>query len=104
MSCWLAGHRPQVTQGALLFCRLAAAVGLQCALSLSAAQMQGTTASQAQAHCWSAAEARQTFETVLWALSQYNEIPHPGPCSMTNRLQHIELNEGDLEPAWVTLL
>ena len=66
--------------------------------------MQGTTDSQAQAHCWSAAEARETFETVLWALSQYNEIPHLGPRLMTNGMQHMELSEGDLEPACVTLL
>ena len=95
-------HRLQVTQGDLLLCRLAAAVGLQCSLALSAAQVQDTTDSQVQAPCWSAAEARETFETVLWALSQYDEIPHSGLLSMTKGLQHMELSEGDLEPTRVT--
>ena len=79
-----------------MFCRLATAVGLQCALALSAAQVQGTTDSHAQA-LWSAAEARETFETVLWALSQYDGIPHSPPHLVTNGLQHMKLNEGGLE-------
>ena len=83
-------------------CRLAAAIGLQCALALSAAQVQVTSNSQAQALCWSAAEAQETFATVLWALSQYDEIPHAGSHSVTDGLQHMELNEGDFEPTCVT--
>lgn len=84
------------------FCRLAAAIGLQCALALSAAQVQVTTNSQAQALCWSAAEVQETFETVLWALSQHDEVPHAGSRLVTGGLQHMELNEGDFEPTCVT--
>ena len=81
-------------QRALLLCRLAAAIGLQCALALAAAQVHRTTDSQAPALCWSAAEAWATFETVLWALSQYNETADSGLHSVADGLQHMELTEG----------
>ena len=88
-----------LTHGAFLFCRLAAAMGLQCAMVLSASQHQGTAASQPQALCWSAAEATAAFETVLWALSWYPEVLHSEPHSVANNLQQLELHEGMLELA-----
>ena len=88
-----------LTHDAFLFCRLAAAVGLQCATVLSASQHQGTAASRHQESCWSAAEATAAFETVLWALSWYPEVLHSEPHSVANNLQQLELHEGMLELA-----
>lgn len=84
---------------ALLFCRLAAAMGLQCALILSAAQHHGTADSQHQDLCWSPAAAAEAFETVLWALSWYPEVLHSEAHSVADTLQQLKLHEGDPELA-----
>lgn len=71
-------------------------MGLQCALTLVAAQAPSIADSQDQ-ELWSASEAAETFETVLWALSWYNEVLCSGPDSVANAMQQLELDEGDLE-------
>ena len=96
LQCLVSAVALQIQQDDLLFCRLAAAMGLQCALTLTAAQVQGATDGQVQELCWSAAEAAETFETVMWALSQYNDVLDSGAHTVANTLQQMELNEGDL--------
>ena len=82
----------------MVLCRLAPVVGFLCALSLYAANLHSRTADpQVCNTMWSATEAAQAFDTVLWALSQHHDIQvSPAQDSVSNALQQMELNPGSL--------